>query len=138
MNSNENRPTSIDNNTDRGLRQLRTMFEGFFSWRSGVRSVLFCTAVMLPLAFYLRTYDSATIKITIAQLGFITALTIWLTGSIREGRIEIPASILPFMLPAFMLLAWNAIRFEFSQYRIAAFNGFLLQEIFLGTFILVL
>jgi len=140
MDTNENQslPASIDNDTDRGLRQLKTMLAVFFSWRFSVHLALFFTAVALPLAFYLRTYDSAMIKITIMQLGCITALTIWLLGSISEGRIEIPSKIIPFILPALLLLLWNAVRFAFSQYRIAALNGFITQEIFLVTFMLTL
>ncbi|MEK7720900.1 MAG: O-antigen ligase family protein, partial [Elusimicrobiota bacterium] len=138
MDANKDRAILEPVSPGRGLPQPGAMFTGPVFWRSLVRGALLFIAVALPLAFYLRTYDSAMIKLTIIQLSLIIALAAWLMGSISEGRIEGPEPVLPFILPAFLLLAWNAVRFVFSQYHIAAFTGFMMQEIFLSTFILVL
>ena len=108
------------------------------SWRFAVRSVFLFLAAALPLAFYLRTYDSAMVKITLLQLGSLAAVAIWIIGSLEEGRFEFPARALPILGPAALLFLWNAIRFLFADYRWAALDGFLRQESFLLAIILTL
>ncbi|HNT96901.1 MAG TPA: tetratricopeptide repeat protein [Elusimicrobiales bacterium] len=106
-------------------------------WRALLRAAFYFLAIMLPLAFYLRTYDSAMVKITILQFGALAAAAIWLAGSIADGRFEVPEKSVPLLLPAVLLFAWNALRFAFSDHRLASLYGFLLQEIFLLTFVVV-
>lgn len=105
-------------------------------WRTLLKWTLYFLAIVLPLAFYLRTYDSAMVKISVLQLGTLAAAAVWIIGGIGEGRFEIPWRAVPFTLPAALLFSWNALRFAFSEYRLASLQGFLLQEIFLLTFIL--
>jgi tetratricopeptide (TPR) repeat protein len=105
-------------------------------WRTVLRGSLIFLAVTLPLAFYLRTYDSATIKITLLQLGVLAGAAAWVWGSFSEGRFEIPLRFVPIILPAGLLLLWNAARFLFSDFRLAGMTGFVMQTAFLLTFIL--
>jgi len=105
-------------------------------WRTVLRGALIFLAVALPLAFYLRTYDSATIKIFLLQLGVTAGAAAWAWGSIREGRFEVPLRSAAIILPAALLLLWNAARFLFSAFRLAGTTGFVLQTAFLLTFIL--
>lgn len=113
-------------------------FAEILNWRALLKAAFYFLAIMLPLAFYLRTYDSAMVKISMLQLGALSAATIWLIGSIADGRFELPEKAVPLALPAVLLFSWNALRFSVSDYRLASLHGFLLQEIFLLTFILVL
>ena len=108
------------------------------NWRALLKGAFYFLAIMLPLAFYLRTYDAAMVKITMLQLGALAAAAIWLIGSITDGRFEVPEKSVPLLMPAVLLFVWNALRFIFSDYRLASFHGFILQELFLLTFILVL
>jgi len=105
-------------------------------WRTVLRGSLIFLAVALPLAFYLRTYDSAMIKIFLLQLGVTAGAAAWAWGSIREGRFEIPLSSSSVILPAALLLLWNAARFLFSDFRVAGTTGFVMQTAFLLTFML--
>lgn len=105
-------------------------------WRTVLRGSLIFLVVALPLAFYLRTYDSATIKIFLLQLGVTAGAAAWAWGSIREGRFEMPLRSAVIILPAALLLVWNAARFLFSDFRLAGTTGFVLQTAFLLTFIL--
>ena len=107
-------------------------------WLAALRSILLFLAVALPAAFYLRTYDSAIIKATIMQLGVLAAVSVWLIGSLNEGRFEIPAKTAPLILPAALLLIWNVLSFLHSPYRLASADGFIKQEAFLLTFILTI
>jgi len=112
-----------------------------FSWikipSASVKAAFLVLAAALPVAFYLKTYDSVAIKSTILQLGTIAALAAWLAGALAARRFEVPARTLPFVLPAAGLFLWNLARFAASQYRVAALDGFLTQEIFLLSFILI-
>ncbi|MHB0997141.1 MAG: O-antigen ligase family protein [Elusimicrobiales bacterium] len=112
--------------------------ERLLDWRFWLKYVLLAMAAALPVAFYLRTYDSVTIKYTMMQFGALAALTAWLLGGLAEGRFELPRRLLPFLLPAVALLAWNALRFFTSPYQTAALPGFLTQEIFLVSYLLAL
>jgi O-antigen ligase len=105
-------------------------------WRSWLKGSLLFLAVALPTAFYLRTYDSAMVKITVLQLGVLTAAAIWTLGSLWEGRMEFPGESLGLLAPALLLLVWNAGRFAFAAHRWASLSGFVDQEAFLSLFLL--
>ncbi|MCX5785747.1 MAG: O-antigen ligase family protein [Elusimicrobia bacterium] len=109
-----------------------------FPWRTALRSILLFLAAVLPVAFYLRTYDSVTVKTTIMQLGVLAAAAVWLIGSLNDGRIEISSKTAPLILPAALLLIWNGLSFLHSPYRLASTDGFIKQEAFLLSFILTL
>ncbi|MDD2805602.1 MAG: hypothetical protein PHV33_08610 [Elusimicrobiales bacterium] len=108
------------------------------SWRFWSAIIFMVLAAALPVAFYLRTYDSVTAKYTIMQIGVLAALACWTAGSLLEERFEIPSAAFPFLLPAAGLFFWNAARFLIAPYKIAAFPGFLTQELFLLSFMLAL
>ena len=61
---------------------------------------LLTTAFVLPIAFYLRSYDTAAIKFTILQWGSLTMLFGWLWQGISRGRFQAPASSWTALLPA--------------------------------------
>jgi O-antigen ligase len=98
------------------------------AWRFWLRSSLLLLAVALPLAFYLRTYDSAMVKITLLQLGVLTAAAIWALGSLWEGRVELPGESLGLLTPGLLLLLWNAVGFAFASHPEASLCGFIHQE----------
>ena len=107
-------------------------------WRSALRVSMIFLAVALPIAFYLRTYDSATIKNTLLHLGVIAGAAAWVWGSVSEGRFEVPLRSASIILPAALLLLWNAARFLSSDFRPAGTTGFVMQSAFLLSFILTL
>lgn len=107
-------------------------------WRLLLRSTFLGMAVVLPVAFYLRTYDSITVKIALLELGVIAATALWLAGGIEEGRWELPERVLPLFAPATALLLWNVVRFHGTAHRSASAGGFWEQEALLVTFLLTL
>ncbi len=42
--------------------------------------------LLISSAFYLRTYDSAQVKITLMQMGGLALLTMWLSRLAEAGR----------------------------------------------------
>ncbi|MDD5629772.1 MAG: hypothetical protein PHU21_11950, partial [Elusimicrobia bacterium] len=111
---------------------------GPWSWRRILVLLMQAMAIVLPIAFYLRTYDSCMIKISLVQMGTLAALTAWLLGIIQEGRLEFPARALPVLGPAVLLLLWNLLRFASAANRWASLHGFLQQECFLLAVIMTL
>lgn len=100
---------------------------------------LLTTAFVLPLAFYLRSYDSAAIKFTILQWGSLTMLFGWLWQGIARGRFQAPASSWTALLPAIAYGAWMILRFATEPYKLGALPDFLTQLTmlvgFLATFL---
>jgi tetratricopeptide (TPR) repeat protein len=88
---------------------------------------LLTTAFVLPLAFYLRAYDSASIKFTVLQWGALTMLFGWLWQGIARGRFQTPAASWPALLPALALGAWMIVRFASEPHKLGALPDFLTQ-----------
>lgn len=100
---------------------------------------LLTTAFVLPLAFYLRSYDSAAIKFTVLQWGALTMLFGWLWQGVSRGRFQAPASSWKALLPALAYGAWMTVRFAVEPYKLGALPDFLTQLTmlvgFLGAFL---
>lgn len=88
---------------------------------------LLTTAFVLPLAFYLRAYDSNSIKFTVLQWGSLTMLFGWLWQGISRGRFQAPASSWTALLPALAYGAWMIIRFSTEPHKLGALPDFLTQ-----------
>ena len=86
---------------------------------------LLTTAFILPLAFYLRAYDSTAIKYTILQWGSLTMLFGWLWQGISRGRFQAPTSSWTALLPALAYGAWMLVRFATEPYKLGALPDFL-------------
>ena len=103
-----------------------------------VRAILLFMAVALPTAFCLRSYDSAIIKTVLLQVGAAAAAAVWFFGAFSDGQIALPRGAARLMLPAALLLAWNTLLYAVSPYRVAAADGFIMQQAFLASFIVTL
>lgn len=88
---------------------------------------LLTTAFVLPLAFYLRSYDSTAIKYTVLQWGALTMLFAWLWQGISRGRFQAPASSWTVLLPALAYGAWMIVRFASEPRKLGALPDFLTQ-----------
>ncbi len=88
---------------------------------------LLTTAFVLPLAFYLRAYDSASIKFTILQWGALTMMFGWVWQGISRGRFQAPASSWTALVPALAYGAWMIVRFAAEPHKLGALPDFLTQ-----------
>lgn len=77
-------------------------------------AVYFCT-VTVALAFYLLTYDSCEIKITILQVGGAIILATWLFQAMRDGKLN--KQRLSWDLPVLLYLLWGTIVFLKTPYK---------------------
>lgn len=88
---------------------------------------LLTTAFALPLAFYLRSYDSTAIKYTVLQWGALTMLFGWLWQGVSRGRFQAPASSWTVLAPALIYGAWMIARFATEPHKLGALPDFLTQ-----------
>lgn len=100
---------------------------------------LLTTAFVLPLAFYLRTYDSTAVKYTVLQWGSLTMLFGWLWQGLARGRFQTPASSWTALAPTLAYGAWMLVRFAAAPHKLGALPDFLTQLTmvvgFLGAFL---
>jgi tetratricopeptide (TPR) repeat protein len=100
---------------------------------------LLTTAFVLPLAFYLRTYDSTAVKYAVLQWGSLTMLFGWLWQGLARGRFQTPASSWTALAPALAYAAWLLVRFAAAPHKLGALPDFLTQLTmvvgFLGAFL---
>ena len=107
-------------------------------WHRTGEAVLLFLAFVLPLAFYLKTYDSVTVKAATLQLGTIALIISWILKIIERGRLEVPRAAWTMLAPALALLAWAGLRFALLEHRLPALPGFLNQLAFLAAFCVAL
>ncbi|MCG3203463.1 MAG: hypothetical protein KCHDKBKB_00131 [Elusimicrobia bacterium] len=78
---------------------------------------------MVVNSFYLKTYDSAQIKITITQMGGVTLAFVWLLKIVLQGRMPFKKADLVYVVPFFAFLASGLIAWCHSP-----FKGWALEE----------
>lgn len=107
-------------------------------WFRTSETILLVLAFMLPLAFFLRTYDGTAIKTTLFESGTLALAFAWLFKGLERGRWELPQAARTLALPALALLVWTVMRFAFAPYKLASLQGFLEQVLCLLTYIIAL
>ncbi|MDE2293653.1 MAG: O-antigen ligase family protein, partial [Elusimicrobia bacterium] len=76
-------------------------------------------------AFYLRTYDSAQVKITLVQMGGICLFSLWLCRLLEEGRGLFSKSDLAALAPFMAYFAWGVVSYIHAPYKFSSLDGFL-------------
>ncbi len=80
-------------------------------------TMYFCI-IAIPLAFYLVTYDSCMIKITILQIGGALILASWLFRALAEGRLN--KQRLLWDLPVVLYFSWSIFSYLQSPYKFSS------------------
>jgi len=73
--------------------------------------------LLISSTFYLRTYDSAQVKITLLQMGGIGLLGMWVSLLVLEGRRAFRREDFIFLAPFFAYLLYIIISFISAPYR---------------------
>ncbi|MDR1474381.1 MAG: O-antigen ligase family protein [Endomicrobium sp.] len=93
---------------------------------------------LMAISFYLGTYDSAQIKITIFHIGGLFLIMTWLLLKIEEASFSFFKNKFIYIFPVFLLLLSGAVSFSISPYKLTSLNEFLKRFIYCGiVFILV-
>ncbi|MFH1415932.1 MAG: tetratricopeptide repeat protein [Elusimicrobiota bacterium] len=90
----------------------------------------------IAVHFFLRTYDSAQIKITLLEVGGPLVLILWIIKRINLGSFKVPKSRSYAVLPALFFILSGLISFLLSNYKLETFEPGLLRRIsYLGVFL---
>lgn len=114
---------------------MKTSSETFH--RVGEAALLSC-AVLLPLAFYFRTYDAAAIKHAVLVWGAVALVASWFWQGLSRGRFAVSSSSWPALLPALLYGAWCAFSFAYSSYRTEALPWALNEAAMLAAYLAAL
>src|SRR3989339_1376136 len=92
----------------------------------------------IAVHFFLRTYDSAQIKITLLEIGGPLVLILWLIKRINLGNFKIEPSRTYVLYPALVFLISGIISFFLSNFDMVTFESGLLRRIsYIGVFIVI-
>jgi len=103
-----------------------------------IRWLLPILCFSIAIAFYLKTYDSATIKITLTQIGGVILIALFLLRRIDLG-FKISKEEFLFVLPVIVFFIWgNLSFFVFSHFRHwGPFDEWVRRVIYTGLFFVV-
>lgn len=76
-------------------------------------------------AFYLRTYDSAQVKITLVQTGGVCLLSLWICRLLEEGFVAVTKDDLVILAPFLAYLAYGVFSFIHAPYHWSSTDSFL-------------
>ncbi|MBN1622694.1 MAG: O-antigen ligase family protein [Endomicrobiales bacterium] len=93
---------------------------------------------LISIAFYLRTYDSAQIKITLIQIGGTIIIATWLIKVIEEGVTPFLRKNLVLIMALLAFLASGIISFCHSPFVLASTNELIRRVIYIFIAIIVL
>jgi len=71
---------------------------------------------LMAVSFYLGTYDSAQIKITIFHIGGLFLIMTWLLLQIEEGRFSLLKNKFVYILPIVLFLLSGAVSLSISPF----------------------
>ncbi len=93
--------------------------------------------LLISAAFYLRTYDSAQVKITLLQMGGISALGMWVCLLLLEGRKAFRREDFTFLAPFFAYLLYVIVSFLHAPYRGACVDDFVRYTLYMSVTLIV-
>jgi O-antigen ligase len=87
---------------------------------------------LVAVSFYLKTYDSAQIKITLLHVGGLFLIMSWLVLKIEDLDIGLLKKYFIFLLPLFLFFLSAVLSFSFSPFKYASFNELIKRFIYFG------
>ncbi|HAH30913.1 MAG TPA: hypothetical protein DCL44_01215 [Elusimicrobia bacterium] len=94
--------------------------------------------LLISDSFYLRTYDSAQVKITLMQMGGIGLLGMWLSLLAMEGRKAFRSNDFVFLAPFFAYLAYVLVSFFHAPYKGASVDDFVRYILYMSVTLVVI
>lgn len=90
--------------------------------------LLYC---LISSLFFLRTYDSAQVKISMMQMGGLGLLTLWLARLVEAGRGAFNKEDLVTLSPFLACLLWGVFSFLNAPYHMSSVDFFLRNTFFM-------
>jgi tetratricopeptide (TPR) repeat protein/O-antigen ligase len=112
--------------------------KGVFFTRKVIWTWLPLLYLLIADSFYLRTYDSAQIKITLLQMGGISLIGLWVSLLILEGRKAFRKEDFVLLAPFFAYLIYNVISFIHSPYKGPSIDDFLRYTLYMSVSLIVI
>lgn len=88
-------------------------------------------------AFYLRTYDSAQVKITLVQMGGVCLVALWVCRLVEEGFVAVTSDDLVVLAPFLASLTYGVLSFIHAPYHWSS-TDFFIRRVFYLTVPLIL
>ncbi|MFC1521464.1 O-antigen ligase family protein [Elusimicrobiota bacterium] len=101
----------------------------------GLPFVYLCVAV----TFYLRTYDSAQVKITITQMGIAAIFGLWLMEKLEERKLGLSKEFLPVYAPFVAFIVSGILSFIIqAPFKWVSLDDFMRRLLFMSVAVIVL
>src|SRR3954467_3517861 len=94
--------------------------------------------LLISSLFYLRTYDSAQVKITVMQMGGLALLALWLCRLIEAGRKAFSKEDIVALSPFLAYLLVGILSFLHAPYHMASVDFFLRHCFFMIVALIVI
>ncbi|HAF94743.1 MAG: hypothetical protein A2021_00545 [Elusimicrobia bacterium GWF2_52_66] len=94
--------------------------------------------LLIADSFYLRTYDSAQVKITLLQMGGLGLLGLWLSLLVMEGRKAFRSEDFVFLAPFFAYLSYVIISFFHAPYKGASVDDFVRYLLYMSVTLIII
>ena len=94
--------------------------------------------LLISDTFYLRTYDSAQVKITLLQMGGIGMLGLWISLLILEGRRAFRREDFIFLAPFFAYLLYVVVSFFHAPYMGSCVDDFVRYLLYMSVTLIVI
>ena len=94
--------------------------------------------LLISDTFYLRTYDSAQVKITLLQMGGISLLGMWVSLLILEGRRAFRREDFIFLAPFFAYLLYVVLSFLHAPYKGPSVDDFVRYTLYMSVTLIVI
>ncbi len=100
------------------------MKEEVFITRKAIQLLIPVLYFLISISFYLKTYDSAQVKITLLQMGSLTVITLWISLLILEGKKAFMKDDFIFLSPFMAYLVYMIFSFINVPYKEWAIDDF--------------
>jgi putative inorganic carbon (HCO3(-)) transporter len=94
--------------------------------------------LLISDSFFLRTYDSAQVKITLVQMGGICLLSLWLCRLLDEGKGVFTKNDLVTLAPFLAYFGYGVISYLHAPYKFSSLDAFLRRIFYMTVPLLVI
>ncbi|OGS15248.1 MAG: hypothetical protein A2234_00075 [Elusimicrobia bacterium RIFOXYA2_FULL_58_8] len=94
--------------------------------------------LLISDTFYLRTYDSAQVKITLLQMGGVSLIGMWVSLLILEGRKAFRREDFILLAPFFAYMVYVILSFLHAPYRGASVDDFVRYTFYMSVTLIII